>query len=354
RTPVEVRGKVLDPLRFREAMSAVYEIVGSDFRYKPKDRSAYMAYQRMKKKSAGLSSWQAQQAFFDWVARNDPDATGVLDPVVTAHPDELFVEVFSRDEGTYARLGVDWSAFELDGTPKYGTTNLDLGDPLNDGLQRMRSYREAVLALGQNPVHSDADTPAEKQVSVPFGWIRSFLQVQSAAMLPAATFSLAPIDLYSALRHLRLNKDQKRSTRALRIELVPGEPPRIVLEPWQEVIEGSAGIYKGKETQVVRIWGRRRLMLARRFLPFVDSVEVTVLGSGLPSFWVLRAGPYHLTLGLSGFTASNWGAALGFDLLLPRGAVLGANAEKVLTALAKRWSATVDTLVEDTKVERAA
>src|SRR5690606_36877632 len=68
----------------------------------------------------------------------------------------------------------------------------------------------------------------------------------------------------------------------------------------------------------------------------------------------LRAGPYHLTLGLCGFTASNWGAALGFDLLLPRGAVLGANAEKVLTALAKRWSATVDTLVEDTKVERAA
>ena len=59
-------------------------------------------------------------------------------------------------------------------------------------------------------------------------------------------------------------------------------------------------------------------MLIRRFLPFVEAVEVHLLGSGLPSFWVLRAGDITLTLGLTGFTAANWSQALSFDLLLPR------------------------------------
>ena len=29
-------------------------------------------------------------------------------------------------------------------------------------------------------------------------------------------------------------------------------------------------------------------MLLRRLLPFVETVDVHLLGSGLPSFWVLR------------------------------------------------------------------
>ena len=47
-------------------------IVASDFRYVPKDRTAYMAYMRMKRETAGLGMWQAQQAYFDWIQRNDP------------------------------------------------------------------------------------------------------------------------------------------------------------------------------------------------------------------------------------------------------------------------------------------
>ena len=59
-------------------------------------------------------------------------------------------------------------------------------------------------------------------------------------------------------------------------------------------------------------------MVMRRFLPFVEEVEVHLLGSGLPSFWVLRAAGMTLTLGLTGFTAANWSQAVSFDLLLPR------------------------------------
>src|SRR2546422_209301 len=85
-----------DPVR--DALSVLYGIVGSDFRYAPKDRTAYLAYMRMRRETAGLGMWKAQQAYFEWIQRNDPLAFVPLDPVVTAHPDQLLLEVFSKDE----------------------------------------------------------------------------------------------------------------------------------------------------------------------------------------------------------------------------------------------------------------
>src|SRR5947209_939265 len=82
RPPVRFAARVRDPLRFREALSALYAVVGSDYRYVPKDRTAYLAYLRLKRETAGQSVWQAQQAYFAWLLRNDPLAFCILDPVV--------------------------------------------------------------------------------------------------------------------------------------------------------------------------------------------------------------------------------------------------------------------------------
>src|SRR5689334_18566715 len=70
RPPVHFAGKMKNPLRFREALSALYTIVGSDFRYAPKDRTQYIAYLRLKRDAAPLGVWQAQQAYFSWILRN--------------------------------------------------------------------------------------------------------------------------------------------------------------------------------------------------------------------------------------------------------------------------------------------
>jgi predicted DNA-binding WGR domain protein len=136
-----------------------------------------------------------------------------------------------------------------------------------------------------------------------------------------------------------MHGDRKGQRRGLRVELVPGEAPRLVLEPWETVLPVTAGIYRGRAARVVRLWGRRRLLLLRRLLPYVEQVEVHLLGSGLPSFWVLRAGPVTLTLGLTGFTAANWSQAVSFDLLLPRKTQGGAPLEAVLNHLATVWVA---------------
>jgi predicted DNA-binding WGR domain protein len=80
--------------------------------------------------------------------------------------------------------------------------------------------------------------------------------------------------------------------------------------------------------------------MLQRFLPFVEQVDVHLLGSGLPSFWVLRAAGMTVTLGLTGFTAANWSQALNFDLLLPRKAESGTGPlAAVLAHLEKHWSA---------------
>ena len=355
RAPVRADGALKEPLLVREALSALYEVVSSDFRYVPKDRTAYLAYQRLKKQTAGQSAWQAQQAYFDWLARNDPSAWVVLDPVVTVHPDKLLFEVFSKDEGAYAQMAIDWSAFQREGELQCGTTNIDYSKALFDGVQRMRSYRETRLSIGADAVavSSDGSKPPviEKSIQLPDSWLRGFLQVQAAATLPTTVVRIAAIDLYNVLRHLRLNADKKQGGRGVRVELVPGEPPRLVLEPWELVIATSAGPYQGRVPALIRIWGRRRLSLLRRLLPFVETVDIHLLGSGLPSFYVLRAGPVTFTLGLSGFTSANWSQAVGFDQLLPRdrGEEAAATLAAVLEQLGKKWVASADELAAATK-----
>src|SRR3954468_20168365 len=52
RPPTFFRGAVKDTLAFREAMSALHDVVVSDLRFQPKDRTKYLA-------------WRAQQADLD-------------------------------------------------------------------------------------------------------------------------------------------------------------------------------------------------------------------------------------------------------------------------------------------------
>lgn len=354
RTPVSFKGRLKEPLVVREALSALYDVVSSDFRYVPKDRTAYLAYQRLKKQTTNMNAWQARQAYMEWLIRNDPLAFIILDPIISVHPDGIFFEVFSKDEGTYAKVSIANSGFDSTGEVKYGTTNIDYSKELFQGIQRMRSYRDTWLTIGSDEVKVEAGTSApivEKKVNVELSWLRGFLQVQSAATLPRTTVSLNPIDLYNVLRHLRLHADKKKGGRAIRIELVPGESPRLVLEPWQQVITTNAGIYKEKIPQVVKIWGRRRLTLLQRILPLAERLELHLLGSGLPCFMVLYAGSVTFTLAMTGFTASDWTQSASFDLLLPRSSEATPELEAVVRYLAEKYVASFDTIAKDLKIK---
>ena len=134
--------------------------------------------------------------------------------------------------------------------------------------------------------------------------------------MPAARVRLTPGVVYSLLAFLKRNK-ARASPRALRFELEPGEPVRLVLEPWEKAFDAAGTRYEGPPTPPIRIWGTRRLLVLARLLPVADSIDVFLLATGLPSFWVVRCGEMTFTLGLSGWTANDWSAGSALDLLQP-------------------------------------
>lgn len=326
RDEVQFSAKPKQPIAFREAMASLFAIVSSDYRYVPKDRSAYLAYSQMRRSHQNQGLAKAHRAYFDWLLKNDPQAWLILDPVIHVHDKGVSFEVFSKDEGCYTQLSFNQSCFKSIEHQANGTTNIDFSTELAQAIEQIRSSRDTQFSIGQAAVQFKTETAAaledaevlEKQIQVPQSWIRGFLQVQSAAQLPCEIIKLNPIDVYNALFHLRMHADVKGKRRGLRIELEPQQAPRLVLEPDDTVIEGTADVYQGKQAQMIRLWGRRRLSLLKRFLPYAETVEVHLLGNGMPSFWVLQGQGMSLTLAITGFTASNWSQVLNFDLLLPR------------------------------------
>ncbi len=329
RAEVGLTGRVKSPELFRDAWLSAIDVMKSDLRYKGKDRTAYLAHLMKQGKRATAAIWEAQKSYLEGAYADETPRPRGLDPVLTVDPDEVSLEVFSRDESAYARLALSSELFEGRGAA-HGTTLADLSDPFIEQLERVRTYQRLDLRATTKP----GGTPLAKEIDVPDAWLRGFLQVQSAATLPNVAASLLAVDLYNVLFALRTHK-AKKAPRALRFELVPGMRARIVVEPWELSFESHGEVYRGTSARVVRIFGRQRLLTLARLLPHVRAVRVHLLGAGLPSFWVLDMGLARLTVALTSWSESKWASASSFDALMPGdGGVEGKQAiEKAVAAL---------------------
>lgn len=362
RSPVQFSATLNTPLLFRDAMSALFGVVSSDYRYVPKDRSAYAAYLQMRRGQQHQGLFAAQRAYFDWLLQHDPLAFCILDPVIHVHPQGVTFEVFSRDEGCYATLTLEHRLFNTTQPIHYGTTHIDYSEALAQGIEQIRSQRSTRLDIGQHAVALQVETPPaqpdthviEKKINVPISWLRGFLQVQSAAQLTQDRFSLNPIDLYNVLHHLRMHADIKGKRRGLIIELIPQQSPSMIIEPSGTVISSQAAPYQGRHAKLIRVWGRRRLALLQRLLPYTDSIDVALLGQGMPSYWTLKGQGFHFSLAMTGFSTGNWSQALNFDLLMPRTATPDTAAlSVVLLSLQQQHSSTLTTLCQQTGLSLA-
>ncbi|PRQ05021.1 hypothetical protein ENSA5_04470 [Enhygromyxa salina] len=309
--------KLSRPGVIRDALMTVADVLASDLRFKARDRADYLAYLIAQGKRVSNEVWDAQKAYLEEkFGGAEAKEESPLDPIVTVGEHGTSIEVFSTDESAYARLFLrSGDAYEAQQRTD-GTTHLAIDDTLLRGIGRMRSYRASTLEFGPGPAgEGGSDGVSERDIRVPLRWLRAFGQVQAASTLPAREFELAPIDLYNVLLTLRMRR-AKTSPRALRYELVPGETPRLVLEPWDQVIEGTGPAYRGATPVVVRTWGRRRLSTLARLLPHTKRVRVRLVGAGLPAYYILDLGDVELTLALSGWTDSGWAGIATFDLLV--------------------------------------
>jgi hypothetical protein len=249
-----------------------------------------------------------------WLAQEVGQA--VLDPIVTVHPDRLLFEAFSGDESTYVQLAVDPALFAIEGEVRTGTTNIDFTAWLWGALGELRSSRTTTLSIdpaGVEVATAGAGGRFEQKVELPPGWVRGLLQVQSAMALPGTRLAVRPIDLLAALRFLRYT-NAKVAPRALRYEMEPGRDARLVLEPWERVVELKGASHGYDALRTIRTWGRQRLRLIEPLLPFAQSVRVYLKGRALPSFYAVELPHMTFLLGLSGWAGERWSGGTGFDL----------------------------------------
>ncbi len=386
REPTFFTGKLHRHIPFREAVSALHNVVVSDLRWQPKDRTEYKEWaaqqeavwltelmadaEGMGKRIAGIREelnaisiqkgkilgpyQKARSEFFRHIYKHHFNIWMVLDPVITVHPDEVFFECFSKDESAYGKLGCAYDVFKNIGEFACGTTNIDYSGGLYNEFQKIRDYKDTDFCIdpGGFEVQTDQeDSFRESKIDLPDSWIRGFLQVSSAMTLPARQFDLHPSDIYNFCFVLRRNKE-KKGPRSIRYILKPGEPVRAVFEPWNYEIICSRSIYTGNEADEIRVWGRRRLLILERLIPLAERFRVFLLGTGLPSFYMADMGGINFTLGLSGWTANDWSRMGNFDLMAPRGETDGMTQQKIWLALKQSWLADADTLAARVQLER--
>jgi predicted nucleic acid-binding Zn finger protein len=388
RQPTYFSGELRRHLPFREAISALHDVVVSDLsKPPPRDTDDYKAWAQeeedrlveeaigrqagiaeqiaakhrelIKLRSARQSRWapfyDARQRYFNYLYKRDYAAWVVLDPVITVHPDQVFFECLSRDESTYGRLSVGYDAFQAVGEHAIGTTNVDYSDALYDEFQKIRTYKTTRFQVdpgGFDVSTAGEDDYTEVKIDLPDSWVRGFLQVSSAMTLDAVVVRLHPMDIHNLCFVLR-RKRELSGPRSLRWQLEPGQPLSVVIEPWNIEVTCPRSIYEGKDAHEIRTWGRRRLHTLERLIPIADHIDVHLLGYGMPTFFVARMGDMSFTLGLSGWTANDWSREGQFDLLAPRADVDVATTQHVFDALGGMSVASADELGARAGVDRA-
>ncbi|MBI2378177.1 MAG: SWIM zinc finger family protein [Deltaproteobacteria bacterium] len=384
---------VRDAVRYREAMSALHDVVAADQRFKKRSGSdAYkeflkgrteaearlqrQVFETEKEKALakepdppppGLDGrfqtmhakyWKARRAWASWLSSNDPELFRHLvpcDPVVTVAPDVVFFEGFAKDESSYGCLLVDREAFKGDSAGGLGTTNVDYSNALYRQIQTLRTYRTTRLVV--DPVGFEVNVEGsgnyrEEKIDLPPSWLRGFGQLSAATTLSSRTVRLDVGTVYAIVSYLLRHKE-KKGPRSLRFQLTPGKPPVIHLDPFGLEVVSAGPAYDGPKPEEVKLWGRRRLVSLARVLPLAESVDVRLIGSGLPSIWTANLGDMRFVLGLSGWTTSDWSSGAGLDLLSGAFDADPTLANKLDTLLKERRAMKLPELVAATQVPEA-
>ena len=167
REPTYFVGNLDKKIPFREAISALHNVVTADFNFQPKDNTEYLAWLksqediwvaeataelsklqteihnyeqlkevRSKERKLQKPYYKAQREYFNYLYTRDYAAWLVLDPVITVHPDQVFFECFSKDESVYGKLSCGYDVFNNINEFKCGTTNIDYSKKLYKSFKK--------------------------------------------------------------------------------------------------------------------------------------------------------------------------------------------------------------------------
>jgi hypothetical protein len=117
---------------------------------------------------------------------------GLLDPVVTAGGDRLRFESFSACNGVHARFDLLRSGLDSSDVG-FGTTNVDVNQPLRTALSRVGPLQPLHLSVGPGELRAATldETHVEQKVRLPDRWVRGLAEVGPLLrhMEPAGTLT---------------------------------------------------------------------------------------------------------------------------------------------------------------------
>lgn len=243
-----------------------------------------------------------------------------LDPIVTASGDRLRFESFSACNGMYARF--DLLADGVDsGEISFGTTNVDVNQPLRTALTRVDRNQLLHLAVGSDRLTASTpeDSHVERKVSLPDRWVRGCAEVPTigAAMQPAAK-----------LRGARIT----RFLGDLPAAAPPGPSLHLV------TVGGAVRTTTRRLPGSVAITGTSRLKAAARISRYATELTVYA-GPNDTSGWVFEVPGGRLTLLLSAGPYRGFSGEGGLLSLLA-GPGAARNGENLLNHLA--WTPVID------------
>lgn len=221
----------------------------------------------------------------------DPGAAQLArDPIVTSNRSVVRFESFSACNGVYARFDLDADGFDADFVD-WGTTNVDVNDPLRAALVSVAAGEPLRLTIGTEALAVDTldGTIVERKVPLPERWLRGLAEVQlaSAAMAPVAALDTA--QARAVIRDV-----PRQSTGNRRV--------------WLDVGRAGARLSQRARGGLPALVGPQRLGALARLAPHVRRLTVHAAtrshrpdGTEVlrPSGWVVELDHARLTLVLS-------------------------------------------------------
>lgn len=213
----------------------------------------------------------AATTYFDLAAIR----AATLDPVTTASGDRLRWESFSRCNGVYARFDLLSEGIES-GDVRFGTTNVDINQPLRVALASVRRAELLHLGVGDESLRFSTvqETHEERRVDLPDRWIRGFAETPKLASEMTLSGEAAGT---AAMKFLAA--------------LPPGAPG-----PTMHAVAGPRGLQLAPPAAGgARLAGTARLTSARRLMRFIERMRIFSHASGA-SAWVFDVPGGRLTL----------------------------------------------------------
>ena len=232
----------------RDGLLALGDILSSDLRRQASDRADYLSLPVAQGASALPKQFgKRRKPSGRQIRRSHParDATG---PLFSVDENGIDIEVFSRDESTYAQLHLKAGSAYQAASFTAGTSHLSFTPSLLQALTGIRTHRSVTLH-GHSSTTGTAKT-VRRTIS-----LATRLRTSASRFDPTRRTS-SPGSSRSLQRSPEFEAAQSENgTASTALRTGSGQTPRLVLEPWEQVLNASGSPYQGQVPQVVRTWG---------------------------------------------------------------------------------------------------